>query len=133
MGSSDQVNAPVEQLRAWMAELSDLRDAAAVLDWDQQTMMPRRGASNRAEVLSTLERLSHEKFVSTQTGQLIEAAEAAINGASPDSDEMRLIRVSRRRWEKARRVPSELAGELARADSIGQEAWVGAREENDFA
>ena len=56
MGSSEKVNDSVQQLRAWMAELNDLRDAAAVLDWDQQTMMPRRGAPNRAEVLSTLER-----------------------------------------------------------------------------
>jgi carboxypeptidase Taq len=132
MGSSEKVNDPVDQLRVWMAELSDLRDAAAVLDWDQQTMMPRRGAPNRAEVLATLERLTHEKFVSAQTGQLIDAAESALNGASPDSDEARLVRVSRRRWEKARRVSVELAGELAKADSIGQDAWITAREENDF-
>ncbi|HZU60526.1 MAG TPA: carboxypeptidase M32 [Solirubrobacteraceae bacterium] len=132
MGSSETRSQPVEQLRVWMAELSDLRDAAAVLDWDQQTMMPRRGARNRAEVLATLERLTHDKFVSAQTGQLIDAAEAALNGTSPDSDEARLVRVSRRRWEKARRVPTELAGEMAKADSIGQDAWIRARAENDF-
>jgi carboxypeptidase Taq len=132
MGSSEKANDPVGQLRVWTAELNDLRDAAAVLDWDQQTMMPRRGAANRAEVLATLERLTHEKFVSAQTGQLIDAAEAALNGASPDSDEARLVRVTRRRWEKARRVPAELAGEMAKADSIGQDAWITAREENDF-
>jgi carboxypeptidase Taq len=133
MGSSEQASPAIEELRVWMAELSDLRDAAAVLDWDQQTMMPRRGALGRAEVLATLERVSHEKFVSAHTGQLIDAADAALNGTSPDSDEARLVRVSRRRWEKARRVPSELAGEMAKADSIGQDAWIKAREENDFA
>ena len=47
----------------------------------------------------------------------------------PDSDDAALIRVTRRRWEKARRVPSQLAAELARASSVGQKAWVVARRE----
>jgi carboxypeptidase Taq len=127
------MTSPLADLRAWAAELADLRDAALLLDWDQHTMMPRRGAETRAEVLSTLERLSHDKLVSSRTGELIEAAEAAMNGASPDSDEARLVSVSRRRFEKARRVPTELAGEMAHASSIGQEVWSRAREENDFA
>jgi carboxypeptidase Taq len=123
---------PLGELRHWMAELHDLRDAALVLDWDQHTMMPRRGAENRAEALATLERIRHDKFVSVHTGHLIEAAEGALNGASPDSDEARLVAVTRRRWEKARRVPTDLAGEMARADSIGQEVWIQARARDDF-
>ena len=123
----------LEEFRVWMAELHDLRDAALVLDWDQHTMMPRRGAEHRAETLSTLERIRHEKFVSEYTGSLLEAAEGALNGASPDSDEARLVAVTRRRWEKARRVPTDLAGEMARVGSLAQEVWVRARAEDDFA
>jgi carboxypeptidase Taq len=89
----------MEELRLWMAELHDLRDAALILDWDQHTMMPRRGAEHRAETLSTLERIRHEKFVSDHTGSLLEAAEGALNGASSDSDEARMVAVTRRRWE----------------------------------
>src|SRR5690242_16289829 len=102
------MSTPIEELRTWMAELHDLRDAALILDWDQHTMMPRRGAEARAEALATLERIRHAKFISAQTGNLIDAASGALNGASPDSDEARLVAVSRRRWEKARRVPTEL-------------------------
>ncbi|MFL5824159.1 MAG: carboxypeptidase M32 [Solirubrobacteraceae bacterium] len=124
---------PIEDLRSWMAEVHDLREASLVLDWDQQTMMPRRGAESRAEALSTLERVRHEKFVSPQTGALIDAAEGALNGAGPDSDEVRMVSVTRRRWEKARRVPTDLAGRMTRASSIGQEIWIRARADNDFA
>ena len=127
------MSSPIADLRLWLAELSDLRDASLLLDWDQHTMMPRRGAETRAEVLSTLERIRHEMLVAGRTGELIDAAEAALDGASPDSDDARLIAVSRRRWEKARRVPTELAGEMARAGSIGQEVWAKARAENDYA
>ena len=128
-----QASGPIAELRSWLAELSDLRDAVLLLDWDQHTMMPRRGAEARSEVLSTVERLRHDKLVSGRTGELIDAAEAALNGASPDSDEARLVRVSKRRWEKERRVPTELAGEMAKASSIGQEVWAKARKDSDFA
>jgi carboxypeptidase Taq len=120
------------QLRNHLAELVDLRDAAHLLGWDQQTMMPPNGGSGRAEALATLERISHEKFISAETGRLIDDAAAALDGADPDGDDARLISVSRRHWEKARRVPTDLAGELVRAASIGQEAWVQARQSSDF-
>src|SRR4029077_17870270 len=35
--------------------------------------------------------------------------------------------------DKARRVPTELAAEQAKAASLGQEAWVKARAKSDFA
>ena len=121
------------QLRERLAELEDLRVASGVLGWDQQTMMPPGGGPQRAEALATLERIRHEKFVAAETGRLIEAAAGELNGSAPDSDEACLVRHSRRHWEKARRVPTDLAAELARAGSVGQEAWVAARRANDFA
>jgi carboxypeptidase Taq len=123
----------IEELRDRLAELVDLRNAAQVLSWDQQTMMPPRGAPARAEALATLERISHEMFVSAETGRLLDAAAGELNGASEESDDASLVRVARRHWEKARRVPSDLAADLARAGSLGQEVWVEARKKSDFS
>ena len=120
-------------LREHLAQLDDLRNTVELLGWDQQTMMPPRGATSRAESLATVERLSHEMFISERTGRLLESAPAALDGAADDSDDARLVKVVRRRWEKARRVPPELAADIARAGSLGQEAWVQARKESDFA
>jgi len=121
-----------DQLRERMAEITDLGRVTQLLRWDQQTMMPARGAAGRAEALATLQRVGHEKFVSDETGRLIDAAQSALDGMPRESDEASLVRVTRRRWEKARRVPTELAAELARAASIGQEAWIHARADSDF-
>jgi carboxypeptidase Taq len=120
-------------LRERMAQQADLHHATSLAHWDQQTMMPVRGGLARAESLATLERISHERFISDETGRLIEAAAAELNGAPPDSDDACLVRLVRRQWDKARLVPTELAAELARAASVGQEAWVEARETCDFA
>ena len=123
----------IGQLRERMAALMDLRTINQLLEWDQQTMMPPRGVQTRAESLATLQRIRHEMFVSDEVGRLLDAADAELNGQGPDSDDAALVRVTRRRWEKARRVPSELAAELARASSVGQKEWVAARADSDFA
>ena len=116
-----------------MAALADLRNVAQLLDWDQQTMMPPGGAPARAETVATVQKISHEMFVSDETGRLIEAAAAHLDGAPSDSDEASLVRVTSRQWDKARRVPAQLAADLARAASVGHQAWVLAREASDFA
>ena len=72
-------------------------------------------------------------FISADTGRLLEAAASELNGASPDSDEARLVEIVRSRWEKARRVPTGLAADQARAAARGPEAWVAARSESNCA
>jgi carboxypeptidase Taq len=123
----------LRNLRRHLAEIEDVHNAAQVLGWDQHTMMPRSGATARSEALATLGRIGHDMFISDDTGRLLEAAAADLDGASEDSDDARLVSVTRRRWDKARRVPSDLAAALARASSVGQEAWVEARKNSDFA
>jgi len=44
-----------------------------------------------------------------------------------------VVRLARRDWERARRVPADLAGELAQASADGQTVWAAAREAGDFA
>jgi len=116
------------ELRERLAEIADLNAAGGLLGWDQQTMMPERAAPQRAEQLGTLGKLLHERFTDDAVGRLLEAVRP-----EPDSVDAALVRVTRRDWEKARRVPSELAAELARAGALGHAAWVEARERSDFA
>ncbi len=123
----------LEQLRDRMGQLSDLRSVSGLAHWDQQTKMPPHGAPARAESLATLQRISHELFIDDETGRLLEGAEAETGGEADDSDDVCLVRLVRRQWDKARRVPTELAAELARAASMGQEAWVPARAASNFS
>jgi len=121
------------ELKKKLAEIQDLHEAAGVLEWDQYVMMPPRGAAARAEALATLERLAHEKFVDPAIGHMLENLQPYEESLPADSDEASLIRVTRRDYDKARRVPAELAAEIVRTASLAQEAWVEARERADFA
>lgn len=121
------------QLKELLGEVSDLQNSAALLAWDQQTYMPRGGAEDRGYQLSTLETLAHTKFTAPETGRLLDELSKEADQLDPDSDEARLIRVTRRRYEKDTRVPSEWVAEYTRITAQAHEAWTKARAENDFA
>ena len=122
-----------EELKTRLGRIDDLRHASAIMEWDQQVMMPPGGATVRAEQLATLDEVAHELFVADETGRLLDDLRAYEESLEPDSDEASLIRVARRDWEKARRVPAELSAELTRTSSAGMEAWVEARARSDYA
>lgn len=123
----------MEELRVWMAEISDLRRASSVLQWDKNTKMPPLGAEMRREQLGTLARITHERFVSERTRELLEAAEAERNGGPSESIDGRIVAETRRLFEKGRREPVELAAARTRAAARGYRTWVAAREANDFS
>ena len=96
-------------------------------------MMPPGGGPVRGQQLSTLDRIAHEKFVSDEIGALLGDLADDEQQLDYDSDEASLIRTTRRDYDKARRVPAELAAEMTGAAAEAHDVWAKAREENDFA
>ncbi len=123
----------LQQLKDLIAEIMDLKYAAALLGWDQQTYMPPGGAEGRGNQLATLERLAHERFASPELGKLLEDLKPYAASLDPDSDEARLVKVTARNYSKATRVPSRHVVEFAQASTLGQQAWMEARRKSDFA
>ena len=90
------MNKELSELKERLVEIHDLHSAIAVLDWDQQVNMPAAGAEGRANQISLLSRLSHEKFVDGRVGELLDNLKAFANGLDPESDEACLVKVTRR-------------------------------------
>jgi carboxypeptidase Taq len=125
--------AKLAELKRRLLDISDLAAAAAVLRWDQATYMPIGGASARARQCATLSRLAHEKSVDAALGKLLDDLAPYGLGLPYDSHEASLIRVARRDFEKAIKIPSAY---VARASALGSscyDAWTRARPANDFA
>ena len=122
----------LDQLKAHMARISDLLSAASVLGWDQRTYMPPGGAQARADQVATLSGLAHEFYVDESLGRLLEELEPYLSELDYDSDEASLIRVTRRRYERRTRIPTELVVELSRTTALARQAWSEAREKDDF-
>jgi carboxypeptidase Taq len=126
------MDAALQSLKRRVAEVHDVSRSAGVLAWDQRVTMPPLGTEARAEALATLGRIAHERFVDDEVGRLLEALRPLEESSPYDSDEASLVRVTRRDWEKARRVPATLREEMTREAARGHQAWVEARRSDDF-
>lgn len=120
----------LEALKDKLKTVKNLYSAAAVLDWDQQVYMPPGGAAARAEQLATLHKLAHQMFTTDEIGLLLDDLAGA--GFEDGSNEAALVRVARRDYNKARKLPSALVEEMSRTFSLGQQVWAKARAEKNF-
>jgi carboxypeptidase Taq len=123
----------LNEVRVRLQEISDLSGAAAVLNWDQATHMPSGGAASRARQCARVSRIAHERMMRPALGRLLDALVPYGESLPPDSDDARLIAVTRREFERVRKVPPR---HVQRANAIGAasyHAWTKARPANDFA
>ena len=122
----------LQQLRSRLAQVDDLGRAAAVLEWDHQTYMPPAADATRARQLATLHRLAHEIFVAEETGRLLADLHSAAADLPPDSDEVRLLQVTQRDYDRAVKIPASFVAEMTEAAALSHNAWVRARAASDF-
>ncbi len=123
----------IDQLRELLGVVSDIRHAAAVLGWDQQTYMPPGGAGSRAMQLATLSRLAHEHFVSDDLQAALERAKSEVANLDPDSNDARLVKVTERELKKRKKVPAAWVEEESRAAALSQQDWEKARADSNYS
>jgi carboxypeptidase Taq len=95
--------------------------------------MPKAGTAVRVEQMTTLSKLSHTMFTADEMGELIEAGADEVAEADYESDDASLIRLLRRTYADARKLPPEFVARVSQISGHAHKAWVQAREENDFA
>ncbi len=123
----------LNRLKSLAGEIMDIQSAVALLGWDQQTYMPPGGAEDRGDALSTLSNLLHLKITSPEVSQLLEDLRPVQAGMDPDSDDARLIKVTRREHEKRVKVSSEWVIEFAKVTTMAHSAWEEAKKKSDFS
>jgi carboxypeptidase Taq len=113
-------------------ELKILENIGALLEWDMQVLLPKGGFEARAEQSAYLSQLAHEKLTAEANARLLEAAEAETADLPADHDDVRLLRLVRREYDKATKLPTEHVVEFQRTTALAHEVWAQARAHNDF-
>ncbi|MFQ5779513.1 MAG: carboxypeptidase M32 [Nitrospiria bacterium] len=121
-----------------LRESQHLLSAVALLSWDQETYMPPGGGQARAEQLSALGGLVHEKRVGVEMKGLLskwlDLETGRLKGDEADWDESSraLLREVWRDYDIAVKLPSDFVRRMGKEASLSQQAWVEARKKNDF-
>jgi carboxypeptidase Taq len=127
------MEAKLAQLKAHYAEYSDLASVGALLDWDQQTLMPHGGGPARARQAALMGRLAHEKLTDPAFGRLLDDLQPYVDTLPYDHDDAALVRVARREYERAVKVPPAFVAKMYAHANETFQAWEKARPANDFA
>ncbi len=122
----------LQELKTRLIEIYDLNAANALLGWDQSTYMPPGGAPARARQSALLSRLAHERLTDPALGQLLDDLQPYAESLPYDADDAALIRVARREFERATRVPSAFVAQLSAHLAQMYQVWTEARPANDF-
>lgn len=120
------------ELKSRLLEISDLNSVNAVIGWDQQTNLPPGGGATRGRQQALLAKMAQEKFVDPAIGKLLDDLQTYEESLPYDSDDASLIRVARRDYERAIKVPPEFVARLNEHGSQSFMAWKEARPANDF-
>ncbi len=115
-----------DDLMAHQRQTEALASIAGRLGWDQETMMPRGAAEQRGEEMAALESVLHARRIDPRIGDWLEAAKPA------DPVAKATLRHIRHSYDRATKVPADLATELARTTSVAQGIWAEARRADDF-
>jgi carboxypeptidase Taq len=119
-------------LKARFETIDSLGAVSALLAWDLRVTMPPAGAASRGGHLALLQQLGHEALIDPEVGRLIEELRPLEESLDPDSDDACMIRLARREYDKAVRVPPELSAEMARAGAEAAPIWLEAKATSNF-
>ena len=127
---------PLATLKSRLLDIQHLKDAAALLSWDQETYMPSGGGQTRAEQRATLQTLAHAKFVSPDIEDLllhhIDPTTGLANTEAIDDASKALLRETWRDFSRAKKLPSDFVNRRERECSLAQQVWAEARRRDDF-
>ncbi len=114
-------NHAYDQLMAFQRQTEALGLVAERLGWDQETMMPRGAAEQRGEEMAAMEGVLHARRTDPRIADWLEAADPA------DDEGRAQLRLIRRSYVRATKVPGDLAQKLAQVTSVAQGVWAEAR------
>lgn len=118
-----------QQYVKWLHGIADVKNALAVLQWDQETYLPVRGAALRGQQMATLSEIAHERFADEKLGVLLN--ELVAGGGLTDTQQRNVV-LTLEDYVKNKKYSSAFVRELSECTSKSYHAWIEAGKQNDF-
>jgi len=113
-----------------LRKIADIKNASALLEWDQETYLPVKGAAFRGQQIATLAELAHEWFTGEAFGDLLKELSGRADLAA---DEKRNVELSLEDYRKQTKFSPAFVRTLSETVSRSFHSWIKARESNSFA
>ena len=113
-----------------MQRIADVKNATAMLQWDQETYLPKKGAEIRGQQISTLSELSHQLFSEEELGGVLQELMGREDLAP---GEKRNIELTFEDYTKNKKYSSQFVRKLADQVNKTFHSWIESRRKNAFS
>lgn len=113
-----------------MRRIADLRYASALLQWDQETYLPPKGATIRGQQIATLSETAHNFFTADKLGALLQELAGRDN---LDAAEKRNVTLTIEDYDRQKKFSAAFVRKLTETVNTCFHSWIEARKANDFA
>jgi carboxypeptidase Taq len=120
----------LEELWQRGVELTNLNNTMALLQWDQEVIMPPAATKDRAGQLATLSSVIHKQITAPTLNRLLQEAAAQTDHLA-DKDKA-LVRILAREHARNTKLPEQFVADFARLVAESLPAWIAARKQADF-
>ncbi|GAA4228175.1 carboxypeptidase Taq [Sagittula marina] len=118
-----------DDLMRFQRDTEALAQVAGRLGWDQETMMPRGAADQRSDESAAMESTLHQRRTDPRIAEWL----SALDMGALDEVSQAQVGLIRRDFDRAAKIPADLATAIARTVSRGHVIWAEARADDDFA
>ncbi len=132
MGQGQELEKTLEEFKAYVREMGKLNAAAALLQWDQQTYIPKKGHEGRAEVLGKLSKMAFEMLVSPKMAEFIDRLDRPEVKEGLSEQDRAMVRVLAREHRRRKAIPPDLYEQFVITTSKAQVVWQEAKGKADF-
>lgn len=113
-----------------MRLIADVKNASAVLQWDQETFLPPKGASFRGQQISTLSEISHRLFSEEELGNLLQGL---LSKDNLSAEQKRNVERTAEDYQKNKKYTPEFVRKLSEQVNKTFHAWIESRKQNSFS
>lgn len=118
-----------EKYKTKMQRIADVRHANAILQWDQETYLPKKGSDLRGQQISTLSELAHQLFSEEELGNILNEL---LQKDDLDPFQKRNVELTLEDYSKNKKYTSQFVRELSKQVNQTFYSWIEARKENSF-
>ncbi len=126
----------LDEAYQWLVEHSletaYMKSMSRLLGWDQRTHIPPKGHPHRHNQFGMLAKWIHARATDPRLGEALARVEASELVADPGAVAAVNVREWRRDYDRATKIPQELAVALAKATAEGETAWERTRPQGDW-
>ena len=119
-----------EKYRSKMRFIADVKNANSVLQWDQETYLPPKGAFFRGQQISTLSEIGHRLFSEAELGHLLQEI---LQRQDLSAEQRRNAERTQEDYLRNKKYTPEFVRTLAEQINKSFHSWIESRKQNSFA